>query len=184
MQGGVQFARQRRRFAEAYRLRKKARLVDVLNGDSLHRLYEKFILEYYRKHWSWLHPAAREIDHGIGDSAPAFLPRMLTDVTLTNGSKYLIIDAKCYGTILGTHYDKEILSPANLNQIFSYVMHAANAFDGEVSGMLLYAKTEGTELESESWLELGHTYHVRTFDLNQDFAGIAAQLDAIAGLVG
>ena len=164
--------------------RGEVRLADVLSGDSLHRLYEKFILEYYRKHWSWLHPAAREIDHGIGDSAPDFLPRMLTDVTLANGDKCLIIDAKCYGTILGTHYDKEILSPANLNQILSYVMHAANAFDGEVSGMLLYAKTEGTELESESWLELGHTYHVRTLDLNQDFAGIAAQLDAIAGLVG
>lgn len=163
--------------------RGEVRLADVLSGDSLHRLYEKFILEYYRKHWSWLHPAAREIDHGIGDSAPAFLPRMLTDVTLTNGNKCLIIDAKCYGTILGTHYDKEILSPANLNQIFSYVMHAANAFDGEVSGMLLYAKAEDAELESESWLELGHTHHVRTLDLNQDFAGIAAQLDAIAGLV-
>ena len=63
-------------------------------------------------------------------------------------------------------------------------MHAANAFDGEVSGMLLYAKAEGTELESESWLELGQTYHVRTLDLNQDFAGIAAQLDAIAELLG
>lgn len=63
-------------------------------------------------------------------------------------------------------------------------MHAATAFDGEVSGMLLYAKTEGAELESESWLELGHVYHVRTLDLNQNFASIAAQLDAIAGLVG
>ena len=50
--------------------------------------------------------------------------------------------------------------------------------------MLLYSKTEGAELESESWLELGHSYHVRTLDLNQDFAGIAAQLDAIAELLG
>lgn len=164
--------------------RGEVRLADVLSGDSLHRLYERFILEYYRKRWNWLHPAAREIDRWIGESVPAFLPRMLTDVTLVNGSKSLIIDAKCYGTILGTHYDKEILSPANLNQIFSYVMHAATAFDGEVSGMLLYAKTEGAELESESWLELGHVYHVRTLDLNQNFASIAAQLDAIAGLLG
>lgn len=161
-----------------------ARLADVLNGEALHRLYEKFILEYFRKHWNWLDPAAREIDRGIGDTEPDFLPRMLTDVTLTNGGKRLIIDAKCYGTILGTHFDKEILSPGNVNQIFSYVMHAAASFGGEVSGMLLYAKTEGAELESESWSELGHAYHVRTLDLNQDFAGIAAQLDAVAGLLG
>lgn len=63
-------------------------------------------------------------------------------------------------------------------------MHAASAFDGEVSGMLLYARTEGAALESESWTDLGHAFHVRTLDLNRDFAGIAAQLDAIAGLVG
>lgn len=162
----------------------EVRLADVLNGEALHRLYEKFILEYYCKHWSWLHPAAREVAYEAGDSAPDFLPRLLTDVMLTNGDKRLIIDAKYYGTILGTHYNKEILSPANVNQIFSYVMHAASAFDGEVSGMLLYARTEDAAFESESWTDLGHTFHVRTLDLNQDFAGIAAQLDAITGLVG
>ena len=62
--------------------------------------------------------------------------------------------------------------------------YAATAFDGEVSGMLLYARTEDVSFESESWTDFGHTYHVRTLDLNQDFAGIAAQLDAIAELVG
>ena len=161
----------------------ETRLADVLNGDSLHRLYEKFILEYYVKHRSYLEPAAREIDRGVGASAPSFLPHMLTDVTLTKGNSRLIIDTKCYGSILGTHYDKEILSPANLNQIFSYVMHAADAYGGDVSGLLLYAKTEDTDLESESWTELGHAYHVRALDLNQDFADIAAQLDTIAGLL-
>ena len=161
----------------------EVRLADVLNGEALHRLYEKFILEYYCKHWSWLHPAAREVAYEAGDSAPDFLPRLLTDVMLTNGDKRLIIDAKCYGSILGTHYNKEILSPANVNQMFSYVMHASATFDGEVSGMLLYARTEDAAFESESWTDLGHTFHVRTLDLNQDFAGIAAQLDAIAGLV-
>ena len=63
-------------------------------------------------------------------------------------------------------------------------MHAATAFDGEVSGMLLYARTEDASFESESWQDLGHAHHVRTLDLNQDFAGIAAQLDAIAELLG
>lgn len=164
--------------------RGEVRFADVLNGEALHRLYERFILEYYCKHWSWLRPGAREVAYEAGDSVPDFLPRMLTDVILTNGDKRLIIDAKCYGTILGTHYNKEILSSANVYQILSYVMHAAAAFDGEVSGMLLYARTEDAAFESESWTDLGHAFHVRTLDLNQDFAGIAAQLDAIAGLVG
>lgn len=162
----------------------EVKLVNVLSGDALSRLYEKFILEYFRKHWPWLDPAAREVERGIEGAAPAFLPRLYTDVTLTQGSRRLVIDAKCYGSILGTHYGKEILSPANLNQIFSYVMHAAQGFDGLVSGMLLYAKTEDASVNAESWVDLGHAYYVRTLDLNQEFVSIAAQLDAIAGLVG
>ena len=95
----------------------------------------------------------------------------------------LIIDAKCYGHILGTHHDKEILSPANLNQIQSYVMHAAYGTDLDVQGMLLYALTETESERHESWDEIGHTFHCRTLDLGQEFSEIAAQLDEIAGLI-
>ena len=160
------------------------KLADVLSGDALHRLYEKFILEYYRRHWPELHPAANEVKRTTGGEEPSFLPRLYTDVMLGKGSDCLIIDAKCYGSILGTHFGKEILSPANVNQIFTYVMHAAPSFSGEVSGMLLYAKTESDKCEAQSWKDMGHLYHARTLDLNQDFAGIAAQLDAIADLLG
>lgn len=161
-----------------------AKLADVLSGDALHRLYEKFILEYYRRHWPELHPAANEVKRTTGGDEPSFLPRLYTDVMLSKGGDCLIIDAKCYGSILGTHFGREILSSANVNQIFTYVMHAAPSFSGEVSGMLLYAKTESDKLNAQSWEDMGHLYHVRTLDLNQDFAGIASQLDAIAGLLG
>lgn len=160
------------------------KLANVLSGDALHRLYEKFILEYYRRHWPELHPAANEVKRAAGDVEPSFLPRLYTDVMLHKNGNCLIIDAKCYGSILGTHFGKEILSPANVNQIFAYVMHAAPSFSGDVSGMLLYAKTEDATFDAKSWKDMGHQYHARTLDLNQDFAGIAAQLDAIVGLLG
>lgn len=158
------------------------RLVNVLSGNALSRLYEKFVLEYYRRHHPELHPSAREIDRGVED-APDFLPRMITDVMLTGSRGTLIIDAKCYGTILGTHYGKEILSPANVNQIFSYVTHAAAGGTGRVSGMLLYARTQDVGAVDARWLDLGHEYYCRTLDLGVDFAEIAAQLEAIACLV-
>lgn len=158
------------------------RLANVLGGESLHRLYEKFVLEYFRRHHPELRPSAREIDRGA-EGATDFLPRMITDVTLMGSRGMLIVDAKCYGTILGTHYDKEILSPANVNQIFSYVMHAASDGANRVSGMLLYARTQDEGAIDARWSDLGHEYFCRTLDLGVDFDEIAAQLEAIAALV-
>lgn len=72
-----------------------------------------------------------------------FLPRMLTDVTLEYSRRRLIVGAKCYGTILNAHFEKEILSSVNVNQIFSHVLHSQKEFEGNVSGILLYAQTLG-----------------------------------------
>lgn len=159
------------------------KLANIMHGESLHRLYEKFILEYYRKHHPELNPSAREIHHMNASEMPSFLPRMYTDVTLSKGADCLIIDAKCYGTILNTHFDKEILSPSNVNQIFSYVLHASQEFKGHVSGMLLYARTEGAAVDQEHWFDMGHDFYCDALDLNQDFSGISNRLEHIAGLL-
>ena len=158
-------------------------LATFSSGQRLHALYESFVLEYFRKEHPELAASAKVIDRKASGDAPAFLPQLCTDITLERGGKMLIIDAKCYGRILGTHHDKEILSPANLNQIQSYVMHAAYGTDLEVQGMLLYALTESEDARDESWDEIGHTWHCRTLDLGREFSGIAAQLDEIALLV-
>lgn len=158
-------------------------LATFTSGQRLHALYEAFVLEYFRKEHPELAASAKVIDRKASGDAPAFLPQLCTDITLERGGKMLIIDAKCYGRILGTHHDKEILSPANLNQIQSYVMHAAYGTDLEVQGMLLYALTESEDARDESWDEIGHTWHCRTLDLGREFSGIAAQLDEIALLV-
>ena len=141
------------------------------------------MLEYYKKEHPELTVSAKVIDRKTSDDAPAFLPQLCTDITLERGNRMLIIDAKCYGRILGTHHDKEILSPANLNQIQSYVVHAAYGTALDVQGMLLYALTESEAERRESWDEIGHTFHCRTLDLGREFDGIAAQLDEIARLV-
>ena len=109
-----------------------------------------------------------------------------TDIVLTGPERTLIIDTKCYGRILGSRYDRRILSPANRNQIYSYVMHEASdprQSGREVDGMLLYAQTAVDPPIRETWTETGHRFHVRTLDLDRDFTEIAAQLDDVAALL-
>ena len=155
-----------------------------VDDQKLHALYERFVLEYFKREHPTLKASARDIDRKTSDDAPAFLPHLITDITLERGNTMLIIDTKCYGQILNTHHDHEILSPANVNQITSYVVHAAYQSDMDVQGMLLYALTDREAAINSSWYEIGHRFHVRTLDLGQDFSDISAQLDAIAGLVG
>lgn len=63
----------------------------------MHRLYEKFILEYYKEHYKYLNPHAAEIKWLLDEYDDAeFLPSMISDIYLTDGKKILIIDAKYY----------------------------------------------------------------------------------------
>ncbi|WEV69914.1 hypothetical protein OZX73_03370 [Bifidobacterium sp. ESL0775] len=152
-------------------------------AQKLSNLYERFVLEYYRQCFAsqrGMTVRAKEIDRHVGSDEPRFLPRLQSDVTLHQGNKTLIIDAKCYGKILQIHYNKEIYNRDNINQIQSYVLHEAYGISDEVSGMLLYAMTDNDEQHNETWEELDHRFSVRTLNLNQDFQDIAAELDGIA----
>ena len=160
-------------------------LADFLDPQELSALYERFVLAYFRRHHPHLRPGAPWVSGGIED-APVFLPGLHTDIVLTGPERTLIIDTKCYGRILGSRYDRSILSPANRNQIYSYVMHEASdprQSGREVAGMLLYAQTAVDPPIRETWIETGHRFHVRTLDLDRDFTEIAAQLDDVAALL-
>ena len=144
------------------------------------QLYERFLLNYFRRHHPGLHPSSAEVGASRAD-LPDFVPALLTDVTLSNGSQTLIVDAKCYGHVFSSHYEHRIVAPANINQIFHYVLAAADERPGQrVSGMLLYAKTADEDIESGAWVEHGHSFEVKLLDLNQRFDRIAADLDEIA----
>lgn len=160
------------------------RLLDFLDEQRMCRLYEKFILEYYVKHYRNLCPASASVDWPVENGYNELLPQMRTDVTLTNGNKVLIIDAKYYERSMQVFYDKHTVHSANLYQIFTYVK--SKDFEmrkepHEVSGMLLYAKTDDTHQPDPkgAYLMSGNRIMVRTLDLNCDFAQIKQQLDKI-----
>ena len=150
-----------------------------LDDQRMCRLYEKFILEYYRYHHPYLHPNADQIPWNLDDGTADFLPVMQTDITLKNAESTLIIDAKYYSHTMQSQYDTYTIHSGNLYQIFTYVKNLDKDNSGKVAGLLLYAKTTDKIQPDRTYRMGGSDIGVKTLDLNCDFAEIKAQLDDI-----
>lgn len=150
----------------------------------MHKLYEKFVLEYFKRHHSYLSEARAaqvkwDLAPGTEESMIRFLPIMQTDIFLRYKEQVLIIDTKYYGHTMQMQYDKATLHSGNVYQIFTYVKNQDAANTGNVSGMLLYAKTEEAITPDCSFVMGGNKISVKTLDLNKEFKLITAQLDKI-----
>lgn len=159
------------------------KLMDFIDEQRMSRLYEKFILEYYRKKFkSIIEVNASQIQWQLDDESNLFLPIMKSDITLSKNDKVLIIDAKYYSNIIQSRYDSQTLHSGNLYQIFTYVKNKEVELKDvphNVSGMLLYAKTDEVLSPDVSYSMSGNKIIVKTLDLNCDFERITQQLDAI-----
>ena len=70
------------------------KLMTFLDEQRECRLYEKFILEYYRKHYPMLSVNPEQIAWQLDDSDKDMLPIMQSDIMLRKGNHVFIIDAK------------------------------------------------------------------------------------------
>lgn len=160
------------------------KIMDFFDEQKMHHLYEKFILEYYRKEFPQISAAASWMDWQVDDGFRDMLPKMETDITLQHGTRTLIIDAKYYERNLKEQYGKASLPTNNLYQIFTYVKNKEVELAGKeherVAGMLLYAQTEEDGAFNLEYQMSGNPICVRTLDLSRDFAMIKEQLDQIA----
>ena len=159
------------------------KLMDFFDEQRMHRLYEKFILEYFRKEFPQITANASQIQWQLDDDVRDMLPVMKTDIMLSYGEKTLIIDAKYYAHSTQIQFGTHTLHSSNLYQIFTYVKNKeAELADKphEVAGMLLYAKTDEDVYPEKEYRMSGNKISVRTLDLDRDFSIIKAQLDSIA----
>ena len=159
------------------------RLATFIKPELMSKLYEKFILEYYNQEHKELDASASQIPWGLDDGIDAMLPVMQTDITLTQGERTLIIDAKYYSSTLQQHFDRMTIYSNNLYQIFTYVKNKEVELKDkphEISGMLLYAKTEEETYPDNDYKMSGNDIGVHTLNLNMEFSDIRKQLDAIA----
>lgn len=158
--------------------------IGVTDTQKMSRLFEKFVLEYFRLEHPELKAASRQIDWNINkeeSSAYNILPILQTDIMLSFPDRTLIIDTKYYGETMQSKFDKRTIHSNNQNQIFTYVMNHDNSGNGKTDGMLLYAKTQ-EEIHPDGHITYprGNRTFYRTLDLYQDFDIIKCQLDSIA----
>ena len=161
------------------------RMMDFFDEQRMSRLYEKFILEYYRREHPQLHASASFIDWALDDGVAEGLPAMRSDITLSGRGTVLIIDAKYYTSTMQSNFDKRSVHSGNLYQIFAYVKNKQVALEQagervEVSGMLLYAATDEDIQPDFAYRMSGNRISATTLDLDRPFEEIRAQLDGIA----
>ena len=153
------------------------------SDDHMARLYEKFVLEYFKRHHPELNAESCYLDWKLDKNKTindSFLPQMHSDIILTNGEKKIIIDTKYYQNMTLEHYGQSQVRASHLYQIHTYVTSAAIGYTGNVMGMLLYAKVDG---EIEPNLDItqinGVRIMARTLDLSKEFKDIKLQLERI-----
>ena len=158
------------------------KLMDFFDEQRMCRLYEKFILEYYKKHYPQLSVSASQIPWSLDDGLGDMLPIMQSDIHIQRENTVLIIDAKYYASTTQVQYDKYTLHSNNLYQIFTYVKNREYQFvdtDNKVSGMILYAKTDAIIQPNIVYQMHGNQISIKTLDLNLPFEQIAGQMDRI-----
>ncbi len=159
-----------------------SKLMNFIDEQRMCRLYEKFILEYYRKHYPFIAANSEQISWQLDDGRCDMLPVMQSDIMLRKGNQVLIIDAKYYTYTMQSQYDTRKLHSANLYQIFTYVKnkeHELKDTEHRVSGLLLYARTDEEIQPNNTYFMSGNRIDVKTLDLNCDFNEITTQLDSI-----
>lgn len=158
------------------------RLNSFIDGQRMSRLYEKFILEYYRREYPQIAVSASQISWALDNGVGTFLPVMQTDIMLSTDSRVLIIDAKYYSHTMQTRYSVNTLHSANLYQIFTYVKNKDAEYKKQnhvVAGMLLYARTDELIQPDNDYQMSGNRISVKTLDLNRSFLEIKDQLNSI-----
>ncbi len=160
----------------------KTKLMTYLNINEMWKLYEKFVLEYYRKHFKLLSVSSEQIDWQLDDAKNEMLPLMKSDITICDKNHVLIIDTKYYSQYSQENYGTYNWKSNNLYQIFTYVKNKEYELknkDHHVSGILLYAKTDENIQPDNIYSMSGNKISIKNLDLNLPFIEISKQLDAI-----
>ena len=109
---------------------------------------------------------------------------MQSDIVLSKGHSFLIIDAKYYGNNMQEHMDSKTIKSAHLYQIFTYVKNKEyelqrNGSEHAVSGMLLYARTADDIQPDSTYSMSGNQISAKSLNLDAEWEDISCSLDSI-----
>ena len=144
--------------------------------NGLPALFEKFVLNFYRRRlsadWQVSSPIINWQFLAQNDDAKALVPRMKTDICLFRPGRAVILDTKFYAQALKAGvFGTAKLSPANLYQLFNYLrQRAAEPGWEQAEGVLLYPRT--TRDFAVEFTTHGHRIRALTLDLSQPWQSI------------
>ena len=147
------------------------------SDEQMEKLYEKFIIEFYRReqdHYR-INRRGRSIqwmDDGTDEHQRSRIPQMEADVILEAPDRRIIMDAKFYRQALSTRYGTSKLRSENLYQLLAYLRNreAREAAGPRHEGMLLYPTVDET-VDVDVRLE-GFRVSARSINLGQDWQNI------------
>lgn len=157
----------------------------LLDDQKMYQLFERFVRAYYKKHYPECRVSAATVMWNLTGGTPDYLPTMKSDVTIFYRGKVLIIDTKFYAHSMQVReeYGSRTIHSENLYQIFTYVKNRDCKNTGDVSGLLLYAKTDENTVPDAEYRFGKNRISVKALDLGLKFPAISAQLDAYLTLL-
>lgn len=154
----------------------EARFTDF-SEEQMGNLYEKFIIEFYRREQDRYRinrrgRSIRWVDSGTEEHQRSKIPRMEADVILEASDRRIIMDAKFYPKALSSRFETSKLHSNNLYQLLAYLRNreATEAPGPKHEGMLLYPTVNET-VAVDVRLE-GFRVSARSINLSQDWQKI------------
>lgn len=159
-----------------------ARFKQVLDDElRMSAVFENFLRNFFRQHRADYRVRAEASEWNVTDATQedlALLPRMLTDITLRNSERTIIIDAKYYRKPLAEGPYGERVRSQHLYQLITYLQHERVRDPAKhLCGMLLYPDV-GRSLRLKYRL-LNIPVLVATVDLGKEWQEIAYDLSSI-----
>lgn len=154
----------------------RLRFIDFEKTHRMHELFEQFVRNFYKQHLHDYQVSREYMDWHVGRVVKgdrSLIPKMQTDICLTNEARKIIIDTKYYEhTLMTTRYGAERVHSQNLYQLYSYLENAESR--PMMAGMLLYPQVDEP---IDLVVELnGYPLTVATVDLNVHWSVIHTRL--------
>ena len=153
----------------------------IRDEDQMAALFEKFILNFYKRELSKEWNVSVEIIKwqavALSGSSLDYLPRMKTDISLTSRSRKIIIDAKYYKEAMVRHYDSDKFRAGHVYQMNAYMTNVdTSGCEGKsIEGILIYPTVE-TSFNQSFKLPNGYLLGFQTLDLRDDWQAIEMSL--------
>lgn len=141
-------------------------------------VFETFVRNFYRMEQQRFSVKREHItwQFETSEADRQFLPRMVTDISLEDTGRKIIIDTKYYAETLQRHFDAQKVHSMHLYQLFAYLKNQP-VDSKEVEGILLYPVVERNL--SLRYAQASKIIRVETLDLARPWQQIYAQLLAL-----